>query len=248
MSVLARCVHAARLAPFAALAAAGAAAEAPALPPGTVIEWRSPELTRARRSYDWQRQTIVAVEGAAVRYREEDGTDAPHGMEVTRIAYRGLVPLFFQVDQYNRERREDRARTIQRFPRESAPLAALFPLKAGARVRIIFDVEQETYPDLKARPETSRFRAGAEDYAVERQETVEVPVGRLETFVILVERIGTHELDDPGDPRRRGRERRAERIWYAPAIGWPVKRQGGPLRPDGSVDDVVWHVVEIRRP
>jgi hypothetical protein len=246
MSALARRLRAALLASFAVLAAADAAAEAPAPPPGTVIEWRSPELTRARRSSDWQRETILAVDGGAIRYRDEDETHGPHGTEVTRIAYRGLVPLYFQVDQYNPERREHRARTIQRFPRERAPLAALFPLKAGARIRLPFDVEEESYADLKARPETGRFRAGAEDYAVERQETVEMPAGRFETFVILVERIGPHDLDNPGDPRRR--ERRAERIWYAPAIGWPVKRQRGPLRPDGSVDDVVWHVVEIRRP
>ena len=236
----------AALVAFSAGATADAAAQSALPAPGTVIEWRSPELTRARRPYDWQRQRILAVEGDAIRYGEEDGTDGPHGMEITRIAYRGLVPLFFQVDQFDPARRDDRARSIQRFPVDRASLSALFPLKVGSRARILFDVEQELYPDLEAKPEVSRFRAGANDYTVERREAIEVPAGRFDTFVVLVERVATHDLDNPSDPRRR--ERRAERIWYAPAIGWPVKRQRGLLRPDGSIGDVLWHVVEIRRP
>lgn len=248
MSALARHVRAALLVPLAALAGTTAAAEAPALPPGTVIEWRSPELTRARRAHDWQRQRILAIEGNAIRYREEDATDGPHGTEVTRIAHRGLVPLFFQVDQYRAERREHVARTIERYAVGRDAIAALFPLKTGARSRIMLNVESETYADLESRPGRSRFAAGSHDYSVERHETIEVPAGRFETFVILIERLRSHELESPPDTARPKSERRAERIWYAMALGWPVKRQQGLLRPDGSFDGITWHVVAIKRP
>jgi len=216
--------------------------------PGTVIEWQSPELARMRKPYAWMRHRITAVDGHVVRFEEEEeGVNPEHGFLVTREAYRGLGHLFFQVDQFNPERPDDRSRTIQRFLIAPSRIEALFPLAAGKRARLEIAVEQELYLDLGKRPETFRFEGGAEDFVVERQETVEVPAGRFVAYVVLIERIGTYDLKNPDDHKRR--ERRAERIWYAPALGWAVKREEGFIKPEGFVPyPYLWHVVAIKRP
>jgi hypothetical protein len=51
--------------------AAPASAEIAPVTPGTVIEWRDPEVTRAGRPYDWRTHRIVATEGTTVRYVHE---------------------------------------------------------------------------------------------------------------------------------------------------------------------------------
>ena len=225
----------------ACLAASPTSAEVAPVTGGTVIEWRDPEVTRAGRPYDWRTHRIVAIEGTTVRYVHEGQGGGGEIDVVTREAYRGLVPLAMQVDSV---RGSVRSRTHERLQMDAAALAALFPLTPGARLRV--DVATESRYEPVVPPGVFRSPLGVDEWTVERREAIEVPAGRFDAVVILWIRRTEFDLKSPEDALRRGL--RAERLWYVPSLGWPVRVQEGRLTKDGFVPSWDWRAVAIRRP
>jgi hypothetical protein len=69
--------------------------------------------------------------------------------------------------------------------------------------------------------------AGILTVAVERRETITVPAGRFETIVIRSDTT----LEEVGMGNR---ATVSARIWFAPALGWPVKKHQ--LTASGAVE------------
>ena len=91
-----------------------------------------------------------------------------------------------------------------------------------------------------------RSPLGVDEWTVERREAIEVPAGRFDAVVVLWFRRTEFDLKSPEDALRQGL--RAERLWYVPALGWPVRVQEGNVTKDGFVPGWDWHAVAIRRP
>ena len=198
------------LAAFALSAASGEGlAESAAVPrPGFSIEWRQTvDLGRPAIV----RQEITAVKDTIVAYREitVGGAGAPVGHET----WRGLVLLKRHTPQSPAFTESSLQVTL-----DVPALEKLLPMAPGRSVRV--DFKGRTASRLGLQP-TSPFLTGdlvgTLSIAVERRETVTVPAGTFPAVVIRHEAT----LEQPGmdNPTTV-----AARIWFAPALGWPVKK------------------------
>jgi hypothetical protein len=195
---------------FIFLSVGQAAAEAQALPkPGLVIEWRQSIEGAGRAAV---RQEIVSVAGSVVSYRESTPANGLPANEFE--TWRGLVLIKRRIPQSAAYTESTLSYTL-----DLPALEALLPLAHGRRARI--EVKGRAASRLGLTP-TAPFRtsdlAGALTIVVERREAVSVPAGRFDTVVIrhevAIEEVG---MDN--------RTTIAARIWFAPALGWPVKKQ-----------------------
>jgi hypothetical protein len=186
-----------------------AQAETTALPrPGSSIEWRqSVDIGRPAIV----RQDIVAVAGAIVSYRET--TLGGPGAPVQHETWRGLVLVKRHIPPSPAFTESTMSVTL-----DLPGLEKLLPLAPGRSIRI--DVKGRTASRLGLQP-TSPFLTGdlvgTLAITVERRETITVPAGTFATMVIRHEAT----LEQPGMDNR---TTVAARIWFAPALGWPVKK------------------------
>jgi len=195
---------------FSAAASAARAESAAALPrPGLTVEWQQKSegdrVTRARHE-------ITAVDGTTVAYREitAGGVGAPMQYET----WRGLIMLKRHVPQSDAFTESTFNVTL-----DVAALEKLIPLAPGRRGR--FDVKGRTATRLGVQPSSPFLTGdivGTLSVAVERRETVTVPAGTFAVVVLrhetTLERVGMGNRTTVG-----------ARVWFAPALGWPVKKQ-----------------------
>jgi hypothetical protein len=206
-------------------------AQAETLPkPGLVVEWR--------QSADFGgpvtvRQEIAAVTGTIVAHRETtQGSGAPPTQFET---WRGLVLTKRHVPPSPAFTESTIAYTL-----DLPALEKLLPLTAGHRARI--EVKGRTASRLGTAP-TAPFLTGDLignlTVLIERREAVIVPAGRFDAIVIR------HEvtLEQPGMDNR---TTVAARIWFAPALGWPVKKQQLDAKGAATAEAVAIRVTQPR--
>lgn len=193
----------------AALVAAVSIAQAETLPkPGLVVEWRQNADFGGPVTV---RQEIVSASGTVVAFRETTigGAGKPNEYET----WRGLVLI-----KRHTPASPAFTESTMTFTVALPALEKLLPLAPARKVSV--EVQGRTASRLGLSP-TAPFMtsdiAGQLDVTIERRETIVVPAGRFETMVIrhevTLEQVG---MDN--------RTTVAARIWFAPALGWPVKK------------------------
>ncbi len=176
--------------------------------PGLVIEWR--------QSADFGgpvtvRQQILSVAGSAVAYRES--TLGSAGGPVAYETWRGLVLIRRHIPPSPAF-----TESTATFMIDVPALERLVPMAPGRHVRI--EIKGRTASRLGTSPTAPFMTAdivGQLSVWIERREILALAAGRFDTVVIR------HEvtLEQPG---MNNRTTVAARVWFAPALGWPVKK------------------------
>lgn len=177
--------------------------------PGLVIEWRQNADIGGPVTV---RQEILSVAGSAVRYSEI--TLGGAGGPVAYETWRGLVLIKRHIPPSPAFTESTATFTI-----DVPALEGLVPMAPGRYARI--EIKGRTASRLGTSP-TAPFMTGdivgQLSVRIERRETLALAAGRFDTVVIR------HEvtLEQPG---MNNRATVAARVWFAPALGWPVKKQ-----------------------
>lgn len=207
-------IRASALARAAGIAAALGAAphafgEGAALPrPGLIVEWRQ---SAAFGGAVTVRQEILSVAGSTIAYRET--TLGGAGGPVAYEAWRGLVLLKRRIPPSPAFTESNATFTL-----DVPALERLMPMAPGRGARL--EVKGRTASRLGTAPTAPFMTAdivGQLSVRIERRETLALAAGRFDTIVIR------HEvtLEQPG---MNNRTTVAARVWFAPALGWPVKK------------------------
>jgi hypothetical protein len=177
-----------------------------------------------------QTMTVVAVDGLESR-GEFTRSDQPFGKSFVH-SYRVW---------YTRRVETENGALVQESPTakidEFATLSPGKVLSFPAKLRYEAAADRPTLPN--GQPNRSWDAEVTMSYEVERKETVTVPAGTFETFVLKRTQLFA---DAAGKPFRR----EYTRIWFAPELRWWVKIESKSELPEGAA--TISEAVEIKRP
>ena len=190
-------------------AASHALGEGTMLPrPGLAVEWRQSAEFGGPVTV---RQEILSVAGSTVAYREF--TPGGAGGPIAYESWRGLVLIKRHIPPSPAFTESTAVFTL-----DARALERLVPMTPGRSARIEVKGRMASRLGVSATaPFMTADVVGQLSVRIEGRETLALAAGRFDTVVIR------HEvtLEQPG---MNNRATVAARVWFAPALGWPVKK------------------------